>query len=116
MASGKEIRTQIGSIKNTQKITRAMEMIAASKLRKARERMEAARPYAAHAKKVILHLAKAHPEYRHPYLLPRFRIRTGTAVKAKRDETETADVRCGSRSAAGMRCPHSYKPIRRLHL
>ncbi len=71
MASGKEIRTQIGSIKNTQKITRAMEMVAASKMRKAQEKMAATRPYAEKILNVIQHLAFAHPEYKHVYLQPR---------------------------------------------
>lgn len=68
MAVGKEIRTQIKSIQNTQKITRAMEMVAASKMRKAQQRMEASRPYAKKIRAVIGHLSQAHPEYRHPYL------------------------------------------------
>lgn len=69
MAVGKEIRVKIKSIKNTQKITRAMEMVAASKMRKAQDRMAAARPYAERIRNVIAHLAHAHPEYRHPYML-----------------------------------------------
>jgi F-type H+-transporting ATPase subunit gamma len=71
MASGKEIRTQIASIKNTQKITRAMEMVAASKMRKAQERMAATRPYADKIHNVVQHLAFAHPEYKHVYLQDR---------------------------------------------
>jgi F-type H+-transporting ATPase subunit gamma len=71
MASGKEIRTQIGSIKNTQKITRAMEMVAASKMRKAQERMAATRPYSDKIQNVIQHLAFAHQEYKHIYLQDR---------------------------------------------
>ncbi len=71
MAVGKEIRTQIKSIKNTQKITRAMEMVAGSKMRKAQKRMQASRPYAQKMRNVIHHLAHAHPEYKHPYLLDR---------------------------------------------
>ncbi len=71
MASGKEIRTQIASIKSTQKITRAMEMVAASKMRKAQERMAATRPYADKIYNVIQHLAYAHPEYKHVYLQDR---------------------------------------------
>lgn len=71
MAVGKEIRTKIKSIKNTQKITRAMEMVAASKMRKAQDRMQASRPYAEKIRKVIGHLAYAHPEYKHPYLQDR---------------------------------------------
>lgn len=68
MAIAKEIRTKIRSIKNTQKITRAMEMVAASKMRKAQERMQRAKPYAKKILQVISHVATGHPEYRHPYL------------------------------------------------
>ncbi len=68
MAVGKEIRVKINSIKNTQKITRAMEMVAASKMRKAQDRMATARPYAEKMRNVVAHLAHAHPEYRHPYM------------------------------------------------
>jgi len=71
MPSGKEIRTKIKSVQNTQKITRAMEMVAASKMRKAQDRMAASRPYADKMRNVICHLAFAHPEYKHPYLLDR---------------------------------------------
>ena len=75
MAAGKEIRTKIASVKNTQKITKAMEMVAASKMRKAQERMRAARPYAEKIRNVIVHLGAANPEYRHPYLSRREAIR-----------------------------------------
>ena len=68
MAGAKEIRTQIGSIKNTQKITRAMEMVAAAKMRKAQDRMLASRPYAEKMRQVIGHLALAHPEQKHPFM------------------------------------------------
>ncbi len=71
MAAGKEIRNQIRSVRNTQKITRAMEMVAASKMRRAQERMRAARPYAMKMRAVIGHLRYAHPEYRHPFLAVR---------------------------------------------
>jgi F-type H+-transporting ATPase subunit gamma len=71
MAIAKEVRTKIQSIKNTQKITRAMEMVAASKMRKAQERMQHAKPYAQKILEVIGHVAKAHPEYPHPYLTER---------------------------------------------
>jgi F-type H+-transporting ATPase subunit gamma len=71
MAAGKEIRNKIASVKNTQKITKAMKMVAASKMRRAQERMRASRPYADKMRNIISHLALAHPEYRHPYLLPR---------------------------------------------
>jgi F-type H+-transporting ATPase subunit gamma len=68
MAGAKEIRTKISSIKSTQKITKAMEMVATSKMRKAQERMRASRPYAEKMLQVIRHLSKASPEYRHSYL------------------------------------------------
>jgi len=71
MASGKEIRTQIKSIQNTQKITKAMEMVAASKMRKAQDRMNANRPYATKMRQVIGHVAAANVEYKHPYLVDR---------------------------------------------
>lgn len=75
MSQAREIRTKIGSIKNTQKITRAMELVAASKMRKAQERMAKARPYASKIRKVIKHVAGAHVEYKHPYLEKRKEIR-----------------------------------------
>jgi F-type H+-transporting ATPase subunit gamma len=75
MAVGKEIRSKIGSVKNTQKITKAMEMVAASKMRKAQERMQAARPYANKIRNVIAHLGLANSEYKHPFLIPREEIR-----------------------------------------
>lgn len=68
MAGAKEIRTKIASIKSTQKITSAMEMVAASKMRRAQERMEASRPYAEKMREVIGHVALANPEYRHPFM------------------------------------------------
>ena len=80
MAVGKEIRKQIKSIQNTQKITRAMEMVAASKMRKAQERMQTARPYAQKIRNVIRHLHEAHPEYKHPFVLEREARRVGMIV------------------------------------
>ena len=71
MAVGKEIRLKITSIKNTQKITRAMEMVAASKMRKTQDRMLATRPYSRKIAQIIKHLASANPEYRHPYTVVR---------------------------------------------
>ncbi len=68
MAGAKEIRTKIKSVQNTQKITKAMEMVAASKMRKAQERMRASRPYAEKMRTVLSHLAQAHCEYKHSYL------------------------------------------------
>lgn len=80
MASGKEIRTQIKSVESTRKITRAMEMVAASKMRRAQERMVSARPYADKMRKVIGHLAHAHPEHRHQYMVARDVKRVGMIV------------------------------------
>lgn len=80
MAGAKEIRTKIRSVKNTQKITRAMEMVAASKMRKAQERMFVSRPYSVRIRSVIGHLAKSHPEYHHMYLQKREVKRVGYIV------------------------------------
>ena len=80
MAGGKEIRTKIESVQNTQKITSAMEMVAASKMRRAKERMAAARPYAEKMRSVVGHLANAHPEYKHPFLIERDVKRVGYIV------------------------------------
>jgi len=80
MAGAKEIRTQIKSIANTQKITKAMEMVAASKMRKAQDRMQASRPYASKMRTVVAHMGKAHPEYKHPYLIDRPLQRVGVII------------------------------------
>jgi F-type H+-transporting ATPase subunit gamma len=80
MANTKEIRGQIKSIRNTAKITKAMEMVAASKMRKAQERMEASRPYAEKIRTVIGHLRKARPDYRHPWLDEREAKRVGYLI------------------------------------
>ena len=80
MASEKEIRNKIKSVKSTQKITRAMEMVAASKIRKAQAQMEASRPYAERIRRVVAHLSEANPEYRHPWLESREVKRVGYIV------------------------------------
>ncbi|MDX1558766.1 MAG: F0F1 ATP synthase subunit gamma [Marinobacter sp.] len=80
MAAGKEIRNQIGSIKSTQKITSAMEMVAASKMRKAQERMKATRPYAEKMRQVIGHIAKSNKDYVHPFMREREVNRVGYIV------------------------------------
>ncbi|MGV3344628.1 F0F1 ATP synthase subunit gamma [Enterobacteriaceae bacterium LUAb1] len=80
MAGAKEIRNKIGSVKNTQKITKAMEMVAASKMRKTQERMAASLPYAETMRKVIGHIALGNLEYRHPYLEERDVKRVGYLV------------------------------------
>ena len=75
MASGKEIRTKIKSVQNTRKITKAMEMVAASKMRKAQERMRHARPYGDKIRTIAAHLAHANTEYRHPFLVHRENVK-----------------------------------------
>ena len=71
MPGSKEIRNKIKSVQNTRKITKAMEMVAASKMRKAQERMRAARPYGEKIRNLAAHISHANPEYRHPYLVER---------------------------------------------
>ena len=71
MAGAKEIRGKIASIKNTQKITKAMEMVAASKMRKAQDRMRAARPYAEKIRKIVGHLRQVNLDFKHPFTLER---------------------------------------------
>ena len=70
MAAGKEIRGKIKSVENTKKITKAMEMVAASKMRKAQDRMRAARPYSEKVRQIAGNLSKANPEYTHPFMQP----------------------------------------------
>jgi len=80
MPGEKEIRTKIRSVKNMQKITKAMEMVAASKIRKAQDQMEASRPYAERIRRVIGHLSEANPDYRHPWLVEREAKRVGYII------------------------------------
>ena len=75
MASSKEIRTKIKSVENTRKITKAMEMVAASKMRKAQERMRQARPYAEKIRNVAAHLSYAQSEYKHPFLVKKDQVK-----------------------------------------
>ena len=77
MAGGKEIKTKIASVQNTQKITAAMEMVAASKMRRAQDQMFATRPYAERIATVVHHVASAHTEYKHPFLIGRPMKRVG---------------------------------------
>jgi len=76
MPGTKEIRSKISSVKNTQKITKAMQMVATSKMRRAQERMRLARPYAQKMRTVIGHLTEANPDYRHPFLQPREEVKS----------------------------------------
>jgi len=80
MAGTKEIRTQISSVKSTQKITSAMEMVAASKMRRAQERMQLGKPYANRMREVIGHLANSNPEYKHRFMQERAVKRVGFVV------------------------------------
>jgi F-type H+-transporting ATPase subunit gamma len=80
VANEKEIRTKIRSVKNMQKITKAMEMVAASKIRKAQDQMEASRPYAERIRRVIGHLGNANPDYKHPWLVERDVKRVGYII------------------------------------
>jgi F-type H+-transporting ATPase subunit gamma len=80
VAGEKEIRSKIASVKNMQKITSAMEKVAASKIRKAQKQMEASRPYAERIRRVVGHLAHANPDYKHPYLTERDVSRVGYIV------------------------------------
>jgi F-type H+-transporting ATPase subunit gamma len=86
MAGSKEIRTKIKSVENTRKITRAMEMVAASKMRKAQERMRAARPYAEKIRQVAAHLSRANPEYKHPFLVKRAAIKNVGVIVVTSDK------------------------------
>jgi F-type H+-transporting ATPase subunit gamma len=80
MAAGKEIRTKITSIKSTQKITSAMEMVAASKMRRAQERMQVGKPYAGRMRSVVGHLANANPEHKHMFMQQRDVKRVGYII------------------------------------
>ena len=82
MAGSKEIRAKIASVKNTQKITKAMQMVAASKMRKAQDRMRATRPYAEKIRQVIGHLRFANPDYKHSFLIERPVKSTGIIIIA----------------------------------
>lgn len=86
MAGSREIRNKIKSVQNTRKITKAMEMVAASKMRKAQERMRHARPYADKVRNIAAHLANANPEYRHPFLVRRDSIKAAGVILVTTDK------------------------------
>ena len=86
MAGSREIRNKIKSVQNTRKITKAMEMVAASKMRKAQERMRHARPYADKVRNIAAHLANANPEYRHPFLVRRDTIKAAGVILVTTDK------------------------------
>lgn len=85
MAGGKEIKTKIASVQNTQKITAAMEMVAASKMRKAQDQMLATRPYAERIAKVVSHVASSNAEYRHPFLTGREHVTKAGVIAVSTD-------------------------------
>ena len=86
MAGTKEIRTKIKSVQNTRKITKAMEMVAASKMRKAQERMRLARPFAAKIRSVAANISNANPEYRHPFLTERDTVKRAAMIVVTTDK------------------------------
>jgi F-type H+-transporting ATPase subunit gamma len=86
MPGTKEIRTKIKSVQNTRKITKAMEMVAASKMRKAQDRMRAARPYAEKIRDVAAHISHANPEYRHPFLVERDTVKRAGMIVVTTDK------------------------------
>lgn len=86
MAAGKEIRGKIKSVENTKKITKAMEMVAASKMRKAQERMRAARPYSEKIRNIAAHLSQANPEYSHPFLIKQDKSKTVGVIVVTTDK------------------------------
>jgi F-type H+-transporting ATPase subunit gamma len=86
MAGSREIRNKIKSVQNTRKITKAMEMVAASKMRKAQDRMRHARPYADKVRNIAAHLANANPEYRHPFLVRRDTVKAAGVILVTTDK------------------------------
>ena len=86
MASSKEIRNQIKSVKNTQKITKAMEMVSVSKMRKAQDRMRQARPYAEKIRDITAHLSNANPEYVHPFMQKREKVKKAGIILVTSDK------------------------------
>jgi len=86
MPGSKEIRNKIKSVENTRKITKAMEMVAASKMRKAQDRMRAARPYAEKIRNVAAHMSHAEPEYKHPFLVKRDNVKSVGVIVVTSDK------------------------------
>lgn len=107
MSGAKEIRGKIKSIKNTQKITKAMEMVAASKMRKAQDRMTASRPYAEKMRNVIAHLSQAHAEIKHPFMIEREIKRVGyIVVTSDRGLCGGLNVNLFKKTVADMKAHH----------
>ena len=85
MAGGREIKTKIKSVQNTRKVTRALEMVSASKIRKAQDLMKASRPYTRLMRQVIGHIAKANTEFKHPFLVERPEVKRAAAIVISTD-------------------------------
>ncbi len=106
MPGTKEIRTKIASVKSTQKITKAMQMVATSKMRRAQERMKLARPYAEKMRTVIAHLNEANPDFRHPFLISREVKAIGIIIistdRGLGRRLEREPVQAGTAADAGM--------------
>jgi len=100
MSGAKQIRSKIQSIKNIQKITKAMEMVAASKMRKAQDRMKATRPYALKIKQAIIHLADANSEYKHPFLIKRGEVKRAGLIVVSTDRGLCGGLNINSFKAA----------------
>src|SRR6476659_10223359 len=86
MAGAKEIRTKIKSVQSTRKITKAMQMVSAAKMKKAQDRMRASRPYVDRALQIALHVAKANTEYKHPFLARREEVKRVGAIVVTTDK------------------------------
>src|SRR3546814_6759298 len=105
MAGGREIKTKIKSVQNTRKVTRALEMVSASKIRKAQERMKASRPSARAMKQVIGHLAQANSEFQHPYLVERKQI---TRVRSAEHTSELQSLLRISYAVFCLKTKHNH--------
>ena len=103
MPSTKEIRQKIKSVQNTRKITKAMEMVAASKMRKAQERMRQARPYGDKIRNIVAHLATANPEYKHPFVVKRGEIRNVGLILVSTDKGLCGGLNTNIQRAALLR-------------
>ncbi len=111
MASSKEIRGKISSVENTKKITKAMEMVAASKMRKAQERMRAARPYSQKVRQIAANLSRANPDYSHAFMRANPEADTVGFILVTTDKglcggMNTNILRCDRQQGLGLHEPH----------
>ena len=109
MAGSKEIRNKIKSVENTRKITKAMEMVAASKMRKAQERMRASRPYSEKIRSVAANLSHANPDYKHPFLQKRDHVKNIGVIMVTSDKGL-----CGGLNTNAMRLMVNRSEERRV--